>query len=238
MTDTKRPPIISLPRVFLAAALFLTLASRALAETATVIPEPALAGAAASSSGTEKIVLAGGCFWGVQAVFQHVNGVVSAVSGYAGGARETASYRIVSTGRTGHAESVEVTFDPRVVSYGRILQIFFSVVHDPTQLNRQGPDIGTQYRSEIFTLDDRQARIAKDYIAQLERAGVFKRPIVTVVAPLEGFYPAERHHQDYATLHPDAAYIVYNDAPKVENLARLFPELYRSKARLVSGADR
>lgn len=217
------------------AALYLALVGLGHAETAAVLPAPKVPAAAGHGpSPAEKVVLAGGCFWGMQAVFQHVDGVLGAVSGYAGGAKDTASYRQVSTGRTGHAESVEVTFDPRVVGYGQILQVFFSVAHDPTQLDRQGPDTGTQYRSEIFTTSEEQARIARDYIAQLDKTGIFKRPIVTVVAPLEGFYPAEPHHQDYATRHPDDAYIVYNDRPKVESLSRLFPGLYRAKPRLVS----
>jgi len=171
--------------------------------------------------------LAGGCFWGVQAVFQHTKGVTSAVSGYAGGDAKTAHYEVVGTGRTGHAESVAVTFDPRQISYGRILQIYFSVAHNPTELNRQGPDVGTQYRSAIFYADDEQRRVAGAYIAQLDKAHVFNAPIVTRLEPLHGFYPAENYHQDFAVLHPSYPYIVFNDLPKVENLKRLFPHDYR-----------
>ncbi len=174
----------------------------------------------------------------MQAVFQHVKGVTQAVSGYAGGSKETASYEIVSSGRTGHAESVQVTFDPAKISLGRILQIYFSVAHDPTQLNRQGPDSGTQYRSAIFYQDDAQKSIAQAYIAQLDKAGVFKRPIVTQVNPLTGFYPAEAYHQDYATLHPAQPYIAINDLPKVENLQRVFGDLYREHPVLVSSLSR
>ncbi len=179
-------------------------------------------------------MLAGGCFWGVQAVFQHVKGVRQAVSGYAGGTRETAQYQTVSGGGTGHAESVEITFDPAVVSYGTILRIYFSAAHDPTELNRQGPDTGPQYRSAIFVRDAAQRRVAEAYIAQLDKARVFPNRIVTEVSALTGFYPAEAYHQDYATLHPDNPYIAYNDLPKLETLRRLFPELYASTPALVS----
>lgn len=208
------------------------------AEPATVIPPPALdapkEAAKRGAASLQTIVLAGGCFWGVQAVYQHVKGVSQAVSGYAGGTKETASYEIVSSGRTGHAESVRVIFDPVQISYGRILQIFFSVVHDPTQLNRQGPDTGTQYRSAIFYQGDAQKSIAQAYIAQLDKAAVFKRPIVTQINQLTGFYPAEPYHQDYATLHPNMPYIAFNDLPKVENLQRVFGDLYREQPILVS----
>jgi peptide-methionine (S)-S-oxide reductase len=211
------------------------------AEPATVIPAPVVDAPKESSKpgapGLQTIVLAGGCFWGVQAVFQHVKGVAQAVSGYAGGSKETAIYEVVSSGRTGHAESVQVTFDPRQISYGRILQIYFSVAHDPTQLNRQGPDTGTQYRSAIFYRDDSQKSIAQAYIAQLDKAGVFKRPIVTQINQLTGFYPAEAYHQDYATLHPSSPYIAYNDLPKVENLQHVFADLYRERPVLVSAAN-
>jgi peptide-methionine (S)-S-oxide reductase len=182
------------------------------------------------------VVLAGGCFWGVQAVFQHVKGVTEAVSGYAGGDKDAATYEQVSTGRTGNAESVEVTFDPRVVSYGTILQIYFSVAHNPTELNRQGPDSGAQYRSEIFVESDAQKRVAEAYIAQLTAAKAFSAPIVTRVEPLRGFSPAEAYHQNYATLNPENAYIAYNDAPKVENLWKLFPSAFRQKPKLVAVA--
>jgi peptide-methionine (S)-S-oxide reductase len=207
------------------------------AETAVLVPPPAMTATVEPSAGPETAVLAGGCFWGVQAVFQHVNGVSSVVSGYAGGSKETADYAQVSTGRTGHAESVEITFDPHVIDYGTILQIYFSVAHDPTQLNRQGPDTGTQYRSAIFAASDAQAGIARAYIAQLDKTHLFERPIATSIDSLSGFFPAEPYHQDFATLHPDNPYIAYNDLPKVENLSRLFPQLYQQKPRLVNEAN-
>jgi peptide-methionine (S)-S-oxide reductase len=172
-------------------------------------------------------VLAGGCFWGIQAVFQHVKGVTDATSGYAGGAAQTAKYDVVSSGETGHAESVRVTFDPSQVTYGQLLRVFFSVAHDPTELNRQGPDEGTQYRSAIFFADADQKRAAEAYIAQLDKAKLFRGRIVTQVAPLAAFYPAEAYHQNYARLHPDNPYLVINDAPKVAHLRQLFPDLYR-----------
>jgi peptide-methionine (S)-S-oxide reductase len=169
-------------------------------------------------------------------VFQHTAGVVNAVSGYAGGSKTTASYETVSTGTTGHAESVEIKYDPKKISYGKILQIFFSVAHDPTQLNRQGPDSGTQYRSAIFTTSDEQQKVTDAYIAQLNAAKVYKKPIVTKVGPLQGFFPAEAYHQDYLTLHPSQPYIAYNDIPKVENLKKLFADNYVDKPTLVSSA--
>jgi peptide-methionine (S)-S-oxide reductase len=186
-----------------------------------------------SNTGSEAAVVAGGCFWGVQGVFQHVEGVTSAVSGYAGGEERTAHYEVVSTGATGHAESVQITFDPRRVSYGQLLRIFFSIAHDPTQRNRQGPDFGTQYRSAIFPRSAEQARIAKAYVAQLDSAHVFPEPIATTIEPDRPFYPAEVHHQDFLTLHPTYPYVVINDLPKVQALKRLFPELYRSAPVLV-----
>jgi peptide-methionine (S)-S-oxide reductase len=211
------------------------------AEPAVVIPAPAIDApkepSKAGAPALQTVVLAGGCFWGVQAVFQHVKGVSQAVSGYAGGTKDTASYEVVSSGRTGHAESVQVTFDPRQISYGRILQIYFSVAHDPTQLNRQGPDSGPQYRSAIFYRDDSQKSIAQAYIAQLDKAGVFKHPIVTQMSALTEFYPAEAYHQDYATLHPSSPYIAFNDLPKVENLQRVFADVYRETPILVSAAN-
>ncbi|HKK08106.1 MAG TPA: peptide-methionine (S)-S-oxide reductase MsrA, partial [Gemmatimonadota bacterium] len=170
----------------------------------------------------------GGCFWGVQAVFQRVRGVEVATAGYAGGSAATASYGMTSTGRTGHAESVRVVYDPGRVSYGTLLRLFFTVVHDPTQKNRQGPDIGTQYRSAIWTTSPRQARLAHDFIARLERNGIFQRPIVTEVHPLDGFYPAETYHQDYLLHHPEQPYIAINDLPKVRALRRDFPDLWRT----------
>lgn len=219
----------------LAATTVLTLAFAAptrAAEDAVVIPAPAMD--AAPASGIQTAVIAGGCFWGVQGVFQHTAGVVNAVSGYAGGSKATADYQTVSTGRTGHAESVEIKFDPKKISYGKILQIYFSVAHDPTQLNRQGPDSGTQYRSAIFTTSDEQKKVAEAYIAQLDGAKVFSKPIVTKVGALEAFYPAESYHQDYLTLHPTQPYIAYNDIPKVENLKKLFADNYIEKPTLVS----
>jgi peptide-methionine (S)-S-oxide reductase len=174
-------------------------------------------------------VFSGGCFWGIQAVFQHVKGVSSATSGYSGGSAATAEYEVVSTGETGHAESVKVAYDPAVITYGQLLKVFFSVAHDPTELNRQGPDTGSQYRSVIFYNGDEQERIAEAYIAQLNQAKVYGGPIVTQVVPLKAFYPAEAYHQNYATLHPDDPYIVFNDAPKVAHLRQQFPDLYVSK---------
>jgi peptide-methionine (S)-S-oxide reductase len=183
---------------------------------------------------TETAVFAGGCFWGVQGVFQHTKGVLNAVSGYAGGDKATANYNQVGGGRTGHAESVQVTYDPKQISYGKLLQIFFSVAHDPTQLNRQGPDTGPQYRSAIFYRNADQKSIAEQYIAQLNAAKAFPAKIVTQVAPLKEFYAAEAYHQDYATLHPNQPYIAYNDLPKIENLKTVMPQVYRDKPVLVA----
>ena len=176
---------------------------------------------------TETAVFAGGCFWGIQAVFQHTKGVTSAVSGYSGGWTSKPSYEMVGSGTTGHAESVQVTFDPARISYATLLKIFFSVAHDPTQLNRQGPDVGTQYRSSLFYMSDEQKKTAQAYIEELNKAHVFPRPIVTEVVKYKAFYPAEAYHQDYAELHPDEPYIAINDAPKVVNLRKQFPELYK-----------
>ena len=205
---------------------------RSSAEEARVVPPPAVD--EAPGPALETAILAGGCFWGVQGVFQHVKGVISAVSGYAGGDAGTAQYETVSGGRTGHAESVKITYDPRQISYGRILQIYFSVAHDPTQLNRQGPDVGTQYRSAIFPADAGQAQVAKAYIDQLDQAGVFGGAIATRIEPGRAFYPAEDYHQDYLTLNPTTPYILINDLPKVEALERLFPETYRADPVLVA----
>ena len=202
------------------------------AQEGIAIPAPALDEPAAGNS--ETAVFAGGCFWGVQGVFQHVTGVKNAVSGYAGGDAATAHYRVVGSGATGHAEAVAVTFDPEKISYGKLLQIYFSVAHDPTQLNRQGPDTGTQYRSTIFPEDAAQAEVAKAYIDQLGKAGVFDGKIVTTIEPGRAFYPAEDYHQDYLTLNPRQPYIVYNDLPKIENLKRLFPGVWRDDPVLVS----
>jgi peptide-methionine (S)-S-oxide reductase len=229
-------------RVTLCAAAIGTLAiaaavispSRA-AEDAVIIPPPAVD--VASTDGLQTAVVAGGCFWGVQGVFQHTAGVVNAVSGYAGGSKMTADYTMVSTGTTGHAESVQIKFDPKKISYGKILQIFFSVAHDPTQLNRQGPDSGTQYRSAIFTTTDEQKKVADAYIAQLNAAKVYGKPIVTKVGPLEGFFQAEAYHQDYLTLHPSQPYIAYNDLPKIENLKKIFAANYIEKPTLVKSVS-
>ena len=218
---------------FLIAAVFAFTPFAAQAEPAVTIPPPA-AERPAQGTGLETAVLAGGCFWGIQAVYQHVKGVTNAVSGYAGGTQKDALYETVSSGRTGHAESVKVTFDPRQVSYGKILQVYFSVAHDPTQLNRQGPDSGTQYRSEIFPQSEAQAKAAKAYIAQLDAAHAFKRPIVTKTDSMKSaFFAAEAYHHDYAIHHPYQPYIAINDAPKVENLKKLFPELWRDQPVLV-----
>jgi peptide-methionine (S)-S-oxide reductase len=176
---------------------------------------------------TETAVFAGGCFWGIQAVFQHIKGVTSAVSGYAGGWTDKPGYEMVSTGTTGHAESVRVTFDPSQISYGQLLKVFFSVAHDPTQLNRQGPDVGTQYRSSLFYMSDEQKKTAEAYIEQLNKAHVFAKPIVTQVVAYKAFFPAESYHQDYAETHPNDPYIMINDAPKVVNLRKQFPDLYK-----------
>ena len=207
------------------------------AEGAHVVPAPAVdeqAPAGAPVATSEIAVLAGGCFWGVQGVFQHVNGVTNAVSGYAGGEQKTAHYEIVGSAPTGHAESVRITFDPRKISYGRILQIYFSVAHDPTQLSRQGPDVGTQYRSAIFPTSPEQARVAKAYIEQLNQARIYNAAIVTKIEPGREFYAAEDYHQDYLTRHPTQPYIVYNDLPKIEDLKHLFPDVYRSEPVLVA----
>ena len=194
---------------------------------AVVIPAPVLDNPKVSAS-VQTAVIAGGCFWGVQGVYQHIRGVQKAVSGYSGGAKAMAHYDAVSRGRTGHAEAVEITFDPRELSYGDILQIYFSVVHDPTQLDRQGSDVGPQYRSHIFYVDETQRRIAQAYIAQLDKARVFGRAIVTRVDPLSTFYPAEAYHQDYARKHPNQPYIVINDRPKVAALKRQYPSLFKA----------
>ena len=196
------------------------------ATAAVKIPDPAVDAPLASAKGQQRMVVAGGCFWGIQAVFQHVKGVKRATSGYSGGMANTAHYEMVSSGKTGHAESVEVVFDPSRITYGQLLKVFFSVAHDPTQLNRQGPDTGTQYRSVIFYSDSDQQRIAQAYIDQLNQARAFPVPIVTQVVPLTAFYAAEDYHQDYVTQHPDQPYIVVNDLPKVANLRKEFPNLY------------
>lgn len=224
-------------RLALASAL-LTLpliAAPALASSEPVVI-PAPTADLPASDGLQTAVFAGGCFWGVQGVFQHTRGVTSAVSGYAGGAKETATYKRTNDGDTGHAESVEVKYDPKVVSYGKLLQVYFSVIHDPTQLNRQGPDTGTQYRSTVFAQNAEQKKVAEAYIAQLNGAKVFKQRIATTIETGKPFYIAEDYHQDYATLHPYQPYIVINDKPKIANLAKYFPDLYRDKPVLVKDA--
>lgn len=200
----------------------------AASETARALPKPAVDEPLASASGPQTAVFAGGCFWGIQTVFQHVKGVISATAGYSGGAAQTAEYQTVSTGETGHAESVKIVYDPSKVTYGELLQVFFSVAHDPTQRNRQGPDDGTQYRSVIFYSSNEQKRVAQDYIAQLDKAQAFPHKIVTQVVPLKAFYPAEAYHQNFAARHPDNPYIACYDLPKVANLQHMFPQLYRN----------
>ena len=217
------------PVFLLMVILFGVVACNAGDRTAVSIPNPAVDSTLDPAKAEQTAVVAGGCFWGIQAVFQHVKGVISATSGYSGGAPNTAEYELVSNGDTGHAESVKITYDSSQITYGQLLRVFFSVAHDPTQLNRQGPDTGSQYRSSIFYGSDEQKRIAEAYIAQLEGAKVFPRPIVTQVVPLKAFYPAEAYHQDYAAHHPDNPYIVYNDAPKVAHLRQQFPDLYTGK---------
>ena len=217
-------------------AVFMSTHAAHSAEAAVVIPPPAL-DEPATQAHEETAVLAGGCFWGVQGVFQHVSGVTKVIAGYSGGKRETAQYETVSGGQTGHAESVQITYDPTKITYGRLLQIYFSVAHDPTELNRQGPDSGTQYRSAIFPANDMQKRVAQSYIAQLNKAHAFPAPIVTKTDMLTGFYPAENYHQNYLTLHPDQPYIAINDIPKVENLKRLFPSVYLDKPVLLNVAS-
>lgn len=225
-------------RVLLAAAFVLPLATAIMAapgaasqEAPVQIPPPS--SNLVESGTTATAILAGGCFWGVQGVFQHVKGVTRAVSGYTGGAAETATYEQTGSGTTGHAEAVEVTYDPSVVTYGDLLQIYFSVAHNPTQLNYQGPDRGTQYRSAIFPIGDEQAAFAKTYIAELDATGRFEGPIVTTIEPFEAFYPAEQYHQDFLTLNPTWPYIVINDLPKIAALKALFPDDYREEPVLV-----
>lgn len=224
-------PLLYLALLGLPGMLFWQVSARS-EEPAVVIPAPAL-DESAQSMVSEKAVFAGGCFWGVQGVFQHVKGVTKAVSGYAGGSGNTARYEAVGGGDTGHAESVEVTYNPKQVTYGQLLQIYFSVAHNPTELNRQGPDSGTQYRSTIFAANDEQLKVAKGYIAQLDEARAYAAPIVTTLEQGKTFYPAESYHQDYLALNPRAPYIVFNDLPKIENLKRLFPGRYREAPALV-----
>jgi peptide-methionine (S)-S-oxide reductase len=221
---------VALPLGHTALALLIAV----LLQAATLAAEPS--GPPAGSGPLQTAVLAGGCFWGTQGVFEHVKGVRQVLAGYSGGAKATADYEMVSTGTTGHAESIQITFDPAVVSYADILQVFFSVAHDPTELNRQGPDTGTQYRSEIFFADESQQKIALAYIAQLQQAHVFSHPIVTRVDPLKGFYPAEGYHQDFLVRNPRYPYIVYNDLPKIANLKRELPQIYVDQPVLVAAA--
>lgn len=199
------------------------------AADAVAVPDPMVDAPLAAAKGEQTAVLAGGCFWGVEAVFEHVKGVNSVTSGYAGGGTKPANYDAVSSGETGHAESVRINYDPSRITYGQLLKVFFAVAHDPTELNRQGPDTGTQYRSAIFYANDEQKRIAEAYVAQLNGAKVFGRKVVTQVSALDSFHPAEAYHQDYLARHPDEPYIVFNDLPKVENLRKMFPALYVSK---------
>ena len=223
---------------FLAIALFgLAFGCGLRAETINrAIPAPAVDTPASEAKGSETAVLAGGCFWGLQGMFEHVKGVTKVVAGYSGGSAATAHYEIVGTETTGHAESVEITFDPKQVTYGQLLQLYFSVAHDPTQLNRQGPDSGPSYRSEIFYASPTQERIARAYVEQLTKANVFKSPIVTKIEPLKGFYAAEEYHQDYLIHNPRQPYIVFNDLPKIDALKRVYPEMYRDKPVMVTAA--
>src|SRR5262249_53439256 len=206
------------------------------AEEGVLVPAPAL-DQPLTSGPAQTAVLAGGCFWGVQGVFQHVKGVQRVLAGYAGGDQAAATYEQVSTGTTGNAESVQIAFDPAQISYGQILPIFFSVAHDPTELNRQGPDVGTQYRSTIFFADASQQQIAQAYIAQLDHSGTFSRPIATQVDPLKGFTPAEDYHQDFLVRNPTYPYIVFNDLPKIANLKQLFPDAYRDQPVTVAATQ-
>jgi peptide-methionine (S)-S-oxide reductase len=208
---------------------FLAFLSAAFMLSAAEFPAPAVDIPAPAAKQTASVVLAGGCFWGVEAVFERLKGVSDAVSGYAGGKKSTAHYEIVSSGTTGHAESVQVTYDPSQVSFGKLLEVFFSVAHDPTELNRQGPDYGTQYRSAIFYSNDEQKRVAEAYIKQLNDAKVYSRPIVTQLTSLEGFYRAEEYHQHYFDHNPNQPYIVFNDAPKVKHLQQQFPDLLKHR---------
>jgi len=238
-TRTARPFYRSALRVLAAGALAVAAALRfaPAAEAPVAIPPPAV-DLPAGDARSETAVFAGGCFWGVQGVFQHVKGVRRAVSGYAGGSRGDAHYDRVGHGDTGHAEAVQVVFDPREVSYGQLLQVYFSVAHDPTQLNRQGPDVGSQYRSTVFATSPAQEDVATRYLGQLSRSGAYARPIVTTIETGKAFYPAEDYHQDYLTLHPREPYIVYNDLPKIEHLKTMFPALYRDAPVLVRASLR
>ena len=235
MPSTTRERLIGL---IVAVPLVIAVAMRVMpvsAQEGLALPKPAV-DAAPTQAASEVIVFAGGCFWGVQGVFQHVKGVTNAVSGYAGGSKATAHYELTNDGSTGHAESVEVTYDPKQVTYGQLLQVYFSIAHDPTQLNRQGPDWGTQYRSTIFPRSAEQAEVARAYIAQLDQARAFKKKIVTTIEMGREFYPAEKYHQDFLVRNPTYPYIVYNDLPKIANLKKLLPDLYRNTPVLVSNS--
>jgi peptide-methionine (S)-S-oxide reductase len=225
--NSKQGPARALIIAMCASLTLLSAACARADETPKALPAPALDNP--KTGATETAVLSGGCFWGMQGVFEHVKGVREVLAGYSGGQKSTAQYDMVSTGDTGHAESVEIIFDPKLVSYGQILRVYFSVAHDPTELNRQGPDEGTQYRSNIFYANDAQKRIAQAYIAQLDKARVFGAPIATRVDHLAGFYAAEGYHQDYLIHNPDSMYIQINDLPKIGNLKRIYPELYADK---------
>ncbi|MFN2400140.1 MAG: peptide-methionine (S)-S-oxide reductase MsrA [Gemmatimonadaceae bacterium] len=220
-------PVVAILVVSVALVWFASKRATASAPAVAAFPSPSLDALRGTEPSEATAVFAGGCFWGIEAVFEHLNGVKSAVSGYAGGSLESASYDQVSSGTTGHAESVRVVYDPSVISYGQLLKVFFAVAHDATQLNRQGPDVGPQYRSAIFYVTEEQKEIAQAYIQQLTKAKIFSRPIVTEMAALDKFYVAEEYHQDYLVRHPNQPYIVINDAPKLKHLQEQFPELYR-----------
>lgn len=228
--------LVQLP-LFIALGAVVWFSARPLFAGEGAVPIPAPAADNPKAAGAlQTAVLSGGCFWGVQGVFEHMRGVRKVLAGYAGGASNTAEYETVSTGTTGHAESVQITFDPALVSYGELLRVFFSVVHDPTELNRQGGDVGTQYRSDIFYMDDAQKNVAQAYIAQLNGAKVFPEPIVTRVDAYKGFYPAEAYHQDFLIRNPQYPYIVYVDLPKIRNFQRVLPEYYEGQPVMVSSA--
>lgn len=220
-----RPPLFLL--LALLFPLFVEGAPHASSSSKASFPKPAVDNPVSTSHGQETAVVSGGCFWGVQALYEHTRGVLSATSGYAGGSADTAHYDTVSSGNTGHAESVRIIFDPFQITYGQVLMIFFSVAHDPTELNKQGPDWGSQYRSAVFYSNPDQKKIAEAYIAQLSAAKIYPQKIVTQILPLTAFYPAENYHQDYVKRHPDNPYIVINDLPKLANFRKLYPELYR-----------
>ncbi len=225
------------PKHLLAAAAF---AFTAFVGAACADENPRVVAAPAydpAETGTQTAVLAGGCFWGQQGLFQRVKGVTKVVAGYAGGSRATATYPQVTTETTGHAESIQITFDPTQISYGKLLQIYFSVAHDPTQLNRQGPDTGTSYRSEIFFASENQEKVARGYVEQLNKAHAYQAPIVTKIEKLRGFYKAEGYHQDYLIHHPEQPYIVYNDLPKIENFKKMFPSLYRDTPVMITAMN-